>query len=59
MPLIQISQTAGLSESEKADTIAAVTRVYSEVTGKDPSSVWVVMTDVPASSWGVGGAPLG
>ena len=59
MPLIQISQVAGLSEAEKAGTIEAVTRAYAEATGKDPSSVWVVVNDVPASSWGVGGSPLG
>ena len=59
MPLIQISQVAGLSDAQKAEAIQAVTRAYAESTGKNASSVWVVMNDVPASSWGVGGSPLG
>ncbi|MCP3424714.1 4-oxalocrotonate tautomerase family protein [Rothia sp. AR01] len=59
MPLIQISQVAGLSDAQKAEAIEAVTRAYADSTGKSASSVWVVMNDVPASSWGVGGSPLG
>ncbi|NLU82979.1 4-oxalocrotonate tautomerase family protein [Rhodococcus sp. HNM0569] len=59
MPLIQISQTPGLSTEQKRDVIAAVTKAYAEATGKNESSVWVTLTDVPRENWGVGGAPLG
>lgn len=59
MPLIQISQTPGISDEQKAATIAAVTKAYAEATGKAESSVWVTITEVPRQSWGVGGVPLG
>ncbi|GGF30019.1 tautomerase family protein [Williamsia phyllosphaerae] len=59
MPLIQISQTPGLSDRAKRETIAAVTEAYAKATGKNPDSVWVTITEVPRSHWGVGGEPLG
>lgn len=59
MPLIQISQTTGLSAEQKRAVIAAVTAAYADAAGKDPSKVWVTIDDVPPENWGVGGAPLG
>ncbi|UYP17392.1 2-hydroxymuconate tautomerase family protein [Rhodococcus sp. Z13] len=59
MPLIQISQTPGLTDEQKANVIAAVTAAYAEAAGKNPSSVWVTITEVPRENWGVGGTPLG
>ncbi|MFZ2526881.1 MAG: 4-oxalocrotonate tautomerase family protein [Rhodococcus sp. (in: high G+C Gram-positive bacteria)] len=59
MPLIQISQTPGLTTEQKAAVIAAVTKAYAEASGKSESSVWVTLTDVPRENWGVGGVPLG
>lgn len=59
MPLIQISQTPGLTTEQKAAVIAAVTKAYAEAAGKNESSVWVTLTDVPRENWGVGGVPLG
>ncbi|RVW05717.1 tautomerase family protein [Rhodococcus xishaensis] len=59
MPLIQISQTPGLTADQKRAAIAAVTKAYAEATGKNSSKVWVTITDVPRENWGVGGEPLG
>ncbi|QNG18584.1 4-oxalocrotonate tautomerase family protein [Rhodococcus triatomae] len=59
MPLIQISQTPGLSTAQKRAVIEGVTRAYADATGKDPAKVWVTLTDVPRENWGVGGEPLG
>ncbi|ETT26836.1 4-oxalocrotonate tautomerase family enzyme [Rhodococcus rhodochrous ATCC 21198] len=59
MPLIQISQTPGLTVEQKRATIEAVTKAYAEATGKDATSVWVTITEVPREQWGVGGVPLG
>ena len=59
MPLIQISQTPGLTVEEKRAAIAAVTAAYAEATGKNPEAVWVTITDIPREQWGVGGKPLG
>jgi 4-oxalocrotonate tautomerase len=58
VPLIQISQTPGLTAEQKRAAIAAVTQAYAEATGKSPDAVWVVLTDVPREHWGVGGVPL-
>lgn len=58
MPLIQISQTPGLNDAQKADVIAAVTKAYAQASGKSESAVWVTLTDVPRESWGIGGVPL-
>ena len=44
---------------QKAEVISAVTRAYAEAAGKNPSSVWVTITEVPRENWGVGGTPLG
>lgn len=62
MPLIQISQTPGLTTEQKAAVIAAVTKAYAEASGgKNESSVWVTLTEVPRENWGGvgGGVPLG
>ena len=59
MPLIQISQTPGLTPEQKRAAIAAVTTAYAEATGKNPDAVWVTITDIPREQWGVGGKPLG
>ena len=59
MPLIQITQTPGLSDRVKRETIAAVTEAYAKATGKNPDSVWVTINETPRQQWGVGGEPLG
>jgi len=59
MPLIQISQTPGMSDRIKRETIAAVTEAYARATGKNPDSVWVTINEIPRTQWGVGGEPLG
>ncbi|MGL4305152.1 MAG: tautomerase family protein [Mycobacteriaceae bacterium] len=58
MPLIQISQTPGLTSECKRETIAAVTKAYAQATGKSETSVWVTITEIPRDSWGVGGVSL-
>lgn len=58
MPLIQISQTPGLTAEQKRAVVAAVTSAYAEASGKDPAKVWVTITEVPGENWGVGGVTL-
>jgi 4-oxalocrotonate tautomerase len=59
MPLIQITQTPGLDVRQQREVIEAVTDAYARSAGKDKSSVWVTITEVPREAWGVGGVPLG
>ncbi|MDG3013597.1 4-oxalocrotonate tautomerase family protein [Speluncibacter jeojiensis] len=58
-PLIQISQTPGLTVEQRRAVIASVTKAYADASGKPESSIWVTLTDVPRENWGVGGTPLG
>lgn len=58
MPMIQITQTPGLTTERKRAVIEAVTRAYAEAAGKNPDKVWVTITEVPGENWGVGGTPL-
>ena len=50
----QISQTPGLSDTVKRETIAAVTGRTPKATGKNPDSVWVTITGtaLPSGAWG-------
>lgn len=59
MPMIQITQTPGLTREQKRAVIEAVTRAYAEAAGKNPDKVWVTITEVPGENWGVGGKPIG
>lgn len=59
MPLIQISQTPGLTKEQKSAVIAAVTKAYADAAGKDPAKVWVTIAEVPGENWGVGGNAIG
>ena len=59
MPFIQISQLSGLDTDQKRSVIEAVTRAYTDATGKDAATVWVTITDVAPDSWGIAGVPLG
>lgn len=59
MPFIEVKQFAGDDDQRKAEILAAVTRAYCEVTGKDPGKVHAVLTEVPPQHWAVGGTTFG
>ncbi|MDT0188911.1 GNAT family N-acetyltransferase [Rothia terrae] len=58
MPLINVSYAAQVSESQKAELIAELTKTYARVMGTQESSVWVMLNEVPRADWGVGGQSL-
>ncbi|WP_199844377.1 tautomerase family protein [Streptomyces sp. RTd22] len=57
-PLIQITQDDVVPPGAEAGIIEAVTRAYAAASSKDPSRIWVTITQLPGTHWGVGGTPL-
>lgn len=55
MPFINVKMTPGPTSEQKAAFIAAVTKLAVEILGKNAATTHVVMEEVPADSWGIGG----
>ena len=55
MPLIQTTIITGRSEQQKRDFFRKVTAVAVETLGVKPEQVRVVINEVPAEHWSVGG----
>ena len=62
MPYVNIKVTReggptgdGPSASEKAQLMAGVTDLLRQVLGKNPSSTFVVIDEVPLDNWGIAG----
>ena len=58
MPIASITLLEGATPDRKRAAIASVTRALSESLDLPPASVRVILTEVPASHWGVGGKSL-
>jgi 4-oxalocrotonate tautomerase len=57
MPLVQVSLVAGRGPDLKERLIAELTEAIVRVLDAPAESVRVILYDVPASDWGVGGVP--
>jgi len=55
MPFINIKMTPGASPEKKAELIEAVTKLMVDLLGKNRATTQVVIEEVPAENWGVGG----
>ena len=56
MPYVNIQVTdEGVNREQKQKIITATTNLLRDVLGKDPSSTFVVIEEVPTDNWGVGG----
>ena len=56
MPYVNIKVTdEGVSREQKQELITATTNLLRDVLGKDPSSTFVLIEEVPTDNWGVGG----
>ena len=56
MPYVNIKVTdEGVSCDQKQQLITAITNLLRDVLGKNPSSTFVVIEEVPTDNWGVGG----
>ena len=59
MPYVRIEITdEGVADEQKAEVIAGVTELLQRVLGKDPSTTFVVIDEVPLANWGIGGVPV-
>lgn len=56
MPYVNIQVTdEGVSREQKQALIAATTTLLQDVLGKDPSTTFVVIEEVPTDNWGIAG----
>jgi len=59
MPYVNIKVTReGVTQGQKAELIHGVTKLLSEVLGKDPATTFVVLDEVELADWGIGGLPV-
>jgi 4-oxalocrotonate tautomerase len=62
MPLITVRMTPGRTPAQKAELVSRLTDIFLETCGNPGQSragVWVVLDEVPADNWAVGGQILG
>lgn len=57
MPIVRIALIQGRDAEVKRDLIRRVTEAVVASTGADPATVRVLLEEVPAEHWGVGGKP--
>jgi 4-oxalocrotonate tautomerase len=55
MPLLQVTLVEGRSAERKEQLIAALTSTVVDTLGVRAESVRVVLDEVPAAHWGIGG----
>jgi len=58
MPYVNIRLIEGITKEQKADLIEGVTNLLYEKLNKKPESTYVVIDEVSADNWGVGGQSL-
>ncbi|HOW44662.1 MAG TPA: 2-hydroxymuconate tautomerase [Candidatus Aminicenantes bacterium] len=58
MPLVMIHLLAGRTDRAKRTLLKSVTDAVSTSLGVAPESVRVILNEVPAEHWAVGGAPI-
>jgi 4-oxalocrotonate tautomerase len=58
MPFLTLKMTPGATKKQKARLIKDLTQVIVDVLGKDPQATRVVIQEIPADDWGVGGESL-
>jgi 4-oxalocrotonate tautomerase len=55
LPYINVKVLQPLTKDQKADVIAGMTDVLVRTLGKDPNAIHVVVDEVSADNWGLGG----
>ena len=58
MPYVSVRIVAGRTQEQKDAIIKGVTEVISKVLEKNPEATYVVIDDVPAENWGIGGESI-
>lgn len=55
MPIINVSFYPGRTLEQKRELVSRLTDVMTEVTGVEPTDVWVLINEVPKENFGVAG----
>ena len=56
MPYVNVKITPdGATPEKKAEVIRRITELLRDVLGKNPATTVVVIEEVPADNWGIGG----
>ena len=56
MPLVNIKITPdGATTEKKAELVAGATKLLQDVLGKNPATTVVIIEEVSADNWGIGG----
>ncbi|WP_416377874.1 tautomerase family protein [Auritidibacter ignavus] len=58
MPLISVTHASAISDEQARKLIRSLTEAYATTTGANPTSIQVLITNVPADRWGIGGQTL-
>jgi 4-oxalocrotonate tautomerase len=59
MPLIQITMIEGRSDEQRRALLRGVTDAVEQSVGAPRGSIRVILQEVPATHWAVGGEPKG
>ena len=59
MPLIEVTMIEGRPKDKKVAMIKAVTDAVEQTIGAPRESIRVIVREVPAENWAVGGVPKG
>ena len=55
MPFVNVKITTGATAEQKEKLFAGMTKLLVDVLGKNPATTHVVIEEINADSWGVGG----
>lgn len=58
MPYVNVRMVVGRTQEQKDEILQGVTEVISKVLSKDPEATYVVIDEVPAENWGIGGRSI-
>jgi 4-oxalocrotonate tautomerase len=58
VPIAQILILEGRTPEQRREMMRSVTHAIAEALDADPETVRVIIQEVPAESWGVGGLPV-
>ena len=58
MPFAQLYIAEGRNEAQKKLLIEKETQAFVDALGTKPESVWITVSDVPKTQWGIGGKTL-
>lgn len=58
MPYVNLKILKGATQEQKEKLFEGVTRVVSEVLGKDPKVTYMVIDEVETDNWGIGGESI-